>query len=226
VSDFPRSRCVGDNAILVELGDEIAPEINDRVIALDRALEHARLFGVVDRAPAYASLLVKYDPLVTEPDALIPVLNALVDRLETTAASRREVDVPVCYDPPFSPDLPHICELTGLDETEVIAAHLESALRVYMYGFTPGCAYMGGLAPAIRVPRRATPVQGVPAGSVIIAGQQCIVTTFTMPTGWWIIGRSPAKDFDADSRNPFFFQIGDIVRFSRIPASELDRSRE
>jgi inhibitor of KinA len=225
VRSFPSSRCVGDNAILVEFGDEVAPEINDRVIALDRALQDAPLIGVVDCAPAYASLLVKYDPLITDPDALIPSLDALLNRLEAITPSPRQICVPVCYDPPFSPDLAHVCERTGLEEEEVIAAHLVSALRVYMFGFTPGCAYMGGLAPAIRLPRRATPVQDVPAGSVIIAGQQCIVTTFTMPTGWWIIGRSPAKIFDPDGQDAFYFRIGDVVRFSRIDASALERSR-
>jgi inhibitor of KinA len=94
-----------------------------------------------------------------------------------------------------------------------------------MYGFAPGYAYLGGLAPEIRLPRRTTPVRDVPAGSVIIAGQQCIVTTFVMATGWWIIGRSPAKLFRPDEEEPVLFGVGDEVRFVRVGPEALDASR-
>jgi inhibitor of KinA len=62
----------------------------------------------------------------------------------------------------------------------------------------------------------------VPAGSVIIAGQQCIVTTFTMSTGWWIIGRSPERIFRPEQQEPVLFGIGDEVRFRRVRFECLD----
>jgi inhibitor of KinA len=68
-------------------------------------------------------------------------------------------------------------------------------------------------------------VRDVPAGSVIIAGQQCIVTTFVMATGWWIIGRSPAKLFRPDEEEPVLFGVGDEVRFVRVGPEALDASR-
>ena len=92
-----------------------------------------------------------------------------------------------------------------------------------MYGFTPGYAYMGGLSPESAC-RAATPVQDVPAGSVIIAGPQCIVTTFTMPTGWWIIGRSPARLFLPEQEEPVLFGIGDEVSFVRVGADALEKA--
>ena len=42
---FPRLRCVGDSSILVEFGDAIAPEINDRVMSLDRVRRRRRLLA-------------------------------------------------------------------------------------------------------------------------------------------------------------------------------------
>ena len=221
MSDFPRLRCVGDSAILVEFGDVIAPEINDRVMSLDKALQDASLPGVVDFAPAYASLLVTYDPLRTGPEPLLELLSRLAHDVQPRTAQTRHIEIPVCYEPPFAPDLAHVAAQSGLSPEGVIAAHLASSFRVYMYGFTPGCAYMGGLSPEICLPRRATPVQDVPAGSVIIAGPQCIVTTFTMPTGWWIIGHSPARIYDPASESPFLFSIGDQVRFRRVRTSEM-----
>jgi len=59
-------------------------------------------------------------------------------------------------------------------------------------------------------------VRGVPAGSVIIAAGQCIVTTLTMPTGWWIIGHSPTLILDPTGAQPFLFDVGDRVKFRRV----------
>ena len=48
-------------------------------------------------------------------------------------------------------------------------------------------------------------VRNVPAGSVIIAGGMCLITTLTMPTGWWRIGHSPARVLTDDPDQPFAF---------------------
>ena len=37
-----------------------------------------------------------------------------------------------------------------------------------------------------------------------------------MPTGWWIIGRSPTKVLTGDPQRPFLFDVGDRVSFRRI----------
>lgn len=224
VRSFPRLRCVGDSAILVEFGDTIDPEINGRVVALDRRLTQERLPGVVSLTPAYASLLVSFDPLVTEARLLLPVLERMAAEASPLTATPRTFEIPVCYDPPYSPDLDTVAQTTGLSRDAVVAAHLKTTLRVYMYGFAPGYAYLGGLAPEIRLPRRTTPVRDVPAGSVIIAGPQCIVTTFTMATGWWIIGRSPARLFLPEREEPVLFGVGDEVRFVRIGPEGLGTS--
>lgn len=222
MTQFPRLRCVGDSAILVEFGDSIDPAINARVVALDRMLTRQPLAGIVSLTPAYASLMVDYDPLATEPARLLPQLERLAEESSPLEASSRLFEVPVCYDPPFAPDLDRVAEASGLSREAVIAAHLNSRLRVYMYGFAPGYAYLGGLAPEIRLPRRTTPVRDVPSGSVIIAGQQCIVTTFVMATGWWIIGRSPARLFRPELEEPVLFGVGDEVRFVRVGPESLD----
>ena len=216
MTDFPRLRCVGDSAILVEFGESIDPDTNARVVALDQSLSRHPLPGVTSLTPAYASLMVGYDALATGPQQLLPELERLAAEASPKQVSAKLFDIPVCYDGPFAPDLEKVAEMCGLAPEEVIAAHLRESLRVYMYGFAPGYAYLGGLVPEIRLPRRTSPVHGVPAGSVIIAGQQCIVTTFPMSTGWWIIGRSPARLFLPEQQEPVLFGIGDEVRFHRI----------
>ena len=58
---------------------------------------------------------------------------------------------------------------------------------------------------------------------MLIAGPQCIVTTLTMPTGWWVIGRSPARILTGDPAKPFLFDVGDRIRFQRISTDDLAR---
>ena len=91
-----------------------------------------------------------------------------------------------------------------------------------MYGFAPGYAYLAGVPGAIHMPRKLAALRGVAAGSVLIAGPQCLVSTITMPTGWWVIGRSPTRILTGDPARPFLFDVGDFVRFRRITRAEYE----
>ena len=91
-----------------------------------------------------------------------------------------------------------------------------------MYGFAPGYAYLAGVPDRLRLPRKPAAVRGVEAGSVIVAGPQCLITTLKMPTGWWIIGRSPTRVLTGDAERPFLFDVGDRVRFRRIGRAEFE----
>ena len=220
---FPRYRAVADRALLVEFGDTIDKSVHDRVLQLDSALTAAPFCGFVEAVPAYASLLVCFDPLRTDHRT---VEKEVVQRTASARVGARQStlrEVEVCYDADFAPDLHHVAAERGLSPEQVIEAHLSGDYSVFMYGFAPGYAYLAGIPEPIRVPRKQAAVRGVPAGSVLIAGQQCLVTTLIMPTGWWRIGRSPTKILDAahDDR-PFLFDVGDKVRFRRISRVEFD----
>ena len=60
---------VGDCALLAEFAQRIAPDIGAAVAALNSRVLAAKLPGVVETVPAFASLLITYDPLVTEYDS-------------------------------------------------------------------------------------------------------------------------------------------------------------
>ncbi|MEM1333700.1 MAG: carboxyltransferase domain-containing protein, partial [Actinomycetota bacterium] len=83
-----------------------------------------------------------------------------------------------------------------------------------------------GVDPSIRAPRKATVVRDVPAGSIIVAGPQALVTTVTMPTGWWVIGRSTTPIHQPGTTRPFRFDPGDRVRFEQIDRATFDRAVE
>ncbi|WP_201740618.1 5-oxoprolinase subunit B family protein [Paracoccus aeridis] len=214
---------VAEHALLVEFGDTIHDATSERIAALDRALAAAPPAGLREVVPGMVNLLVDFDPLVTDHAAIEAAVRDCLGRPAPASAAGTRREVEVCYDPDLGTDLSAVAGQTGLSVDEVIAAHLGGDYRVRMYGFTPGYAYMSGTPAAIRLPRKPAAVRGVPAGSVIIAGPQCIVTTLLMPTGWWVLGRSPTRILTGDEDRPFLFDVGDPVGMRRIGRDEFER---
>ncbi len=216
----PIFRAVGAGALLADFGTEIDEALFARVVALDRAITADPPAGLVETVPAYTSLLLVFDPLVTDHAAVEAHAAALVlaaaDLAEATVH-----EVPVCYEGEAAPDLAAVAERLGMSAEAVIAAHLAGDYRVFMYGFAPGYAYLGGVPEALHLPRKAAAVRGHPVGSVMVAGPQCLITTLPMPTGWWVIGRTPIRVLDAEAERPFLFEPGDRVRFTRVRAEAL-----
>ncbi len=225
MSGWPRFRAVADHALLVSFGDEISDAVSAEVLALDRALQDTPPGGVTECIPAMVNLLIDFDPLETDHAQLQRSVEGLLGRPLDERLQPTERVVEVCYDPDLAPDLTAVAETTGLSPDEVIEAHLSGDYQVRMYGFAPGYAYMSGVPKALRVPRKPAAVREVPAGSVIIAGGQCLVTTLTMPTGWSVIGRSPTRILTDDAEHPFLFDVGDRVRFVRVARAALAAER-
>ena len=218
--DRPIILPVGDQGLTVSFGDRVDARIHGRVLALDRAIAASPFPGFTEAVPAFSSLFVGYDPLKTDPDTVRRSIERLLDTPVVTPPTPRLHTLTVHYGGDHSPDLEAIAEATGLAPEAVIAEHLKATYRVYLYGFAPGYAYLDGTRPPIQVPRRPSPVRGRPAGSVMIAGSQCIVTTVEMPTGWWVVGRCFARILDVDGPRPFLFELGDEVRFIRAGAED------
>jgi inhibitor of KinA len=213
---------VGDHAVLVEFATEISDDASRAVIALDRALSRRRPVGVVELVPAYVNLLVDFDPTVTDHVEIETAVRAALQDVNDDPVAPTTHLATVCFEGDLAPDLDGVAEAAGLRREEVIATFLASTYRVAMYGFAPGYAYLAGVDRRIQMPRKAVPVRGVAAGSVIIAGPQCLITTLEMPTGWSVIGRSSTRVHRPDAASPFLFAPGDEVRFERVDSVELD----
>lgn len=212
-------RPVADHALLVEFATSITDAAHAQVLALDQALAAQPFHGFREAIPAFVNLLVDFDPVLTDHAEVEAHLRSLAGQTHAPNAPTLREGL-VCYDD--APDLDAVARQTGLSPEAVIAAHLSGDYSVFLYGFAPGYAYLGGLPEALRLDRKPSPVRGVPAGSVIIAGAQCLITTLTMPTGWWIIGRSPTRVLTGDAARPFLFDVGDQVRFRRITKADYE----
>ena len=222
---FPRFVSIAEHAVLVEFSDTIRPEAHEAVLALDAQLATANTTGVRDVVPGMVNLLVEFDPIISDHKTIIALVRSLLGTPRGKSRAPRRHDVAVCYEEPFSADLKEVAERTGLSVESVIAAHLAGNYEVFMYGFAPGYAYLAGLPETLRLDRKPAPLPGVAEGSVIIAGAQALVTTLKMPTGWWIIGRSPTKILTGQDASPFLFDVGDLVRFRRISLAEYETQK-
>jgi KipI family sensor histidine kinase inhibitor len=214
---WPHFVPAGDAAVLVKFGEGIDPAINRLVHALARRLESVPLTGMGEAVPAYASLLVHYDPAVLNEADLLGHLEVQAGGLEVEMmAPSRLVEIPTLYGGEYGPDLDDLAALHGLATDEVVRIHSAADYLVYMMGFSPGFAYLGGLDPAIATPRLPTPRARVPGGSVGIAGSQTGVYPAASPGGWRLIGWTPLKLFNPDREPPALLAAGDRVRFVPI----------
>jgi inhibitor of KinA len=222
---------LGDQALVIELGTTIDPDVNRRVCTLAVRIRAAQVAGVTDIVPSFTAVGVHYlaDAVPLQGDetpyeALVRRLQPLLD--EPMQADDDEsgpvIEIPVCYGGEYGPDLEEAARLCKLTPDELVALHQQpQPLRVYMIGFAPGAPYIGLLDERLSLPRRATPRVSVPAGTVAIANRQSVIYPFTAPGGWNLIGRTPLALFDATRDPPGLLRPGTLVRFKAIDEAQL-----
>ncbi len=218
--NYPIYPC-GDRAVTIQVGNAISEQVNRQVVAVLSAIRQADIPGVMELVPAYAAVCVHYDPDQIGFQPLVAALNGLdSDRFAGQMANDRAVvEIPVCYGGEFGPDLAFVADHAGLTVDEVIRRHTAGEYLVYMLGFLPGFAYLGGMDESIACPRLETPRTRIPAGSVGIAGAQTGIYPLDSPGGWQLIGRTPLKMFGMEAgQTQFVLSAGDRVRF--VPISE------
>lgn len=226
-------RPFGDSAFLVALGDRVDEGLNLQVHQLARELAErcSGPDGWAAPVPAYASLLLPYDPEqldATEAEHQLRTAMAATSVALTATglagptppvalgSGAQTVEIPVRYGGRDGPDLEEVAASLGLSPQEVVRRHAARTYRVFVLGFAPGFAYLGPLPSELRLPRRAEVRPRVPAGSVAIAGEQTAVYPFETPGGWHILGRTGLALWDPAADPPALLRLGGRVRFAPV----------
>lgn len=233
---------LGDTALVVKLGEAIHPAVNQKVRQLADYLEKNPFRWMVEYVPAFTSVTLYYDIMrllselggtrEQEEDVYPFELAAAFVRDElrklegTGLPPSRVIQIPVCYGGELGPDLTEVAEHHGLTPEEVIEIHTSADYLVYMLGFAPGFAYLGGMSERIATPRRQTPRLSIPAGTVGIAGDQTGVYPLETPGGWQLIGRTPIELFRPGQMPPTLLGAGNTVRFYPISRGQFDAWEE
>ena len=217
--DRPRFLDQGETALTVEFGDCVDETVNARVLSLDAALCADPPAGLRETTPTYRSLMLRYEPLEISRAALV---KAIEDRLadpeqgSMAAATGRRWTVPCCYDPALAEDIIVAATALGVAPSALASLHAGGEYRAFMYGFSPGWLYLGGLPPALALPRRAAPRGPTPPGAVLIGGGLSLIAANAMPTGWYVIGRTPERLFSSRRPQAFLMTPGDRLRFEAV----------
>jgi inhibitor of KinA len=220
---------LGDCAAYIEFSEELDLEVNALIQQLAVMIHGRALPWMHDVVPALGGLALHFDPDHAELHGapLQAAANLVAECLKKidpkSGAQPRTVEVPVCYEPQFAPDIDEVAKKTRLSAGQVAQLHVAGDYRVLMIGFAPGHAYMGGLDRKLALPRRAEPRATVAAGSVAIANDQTVVYPYAISGGWNVIGRTPLEVFDASRQEPSLFAAGDRVRFRPISGEDFSK---
>ena len=218
----PRYRLMGDRSVLVELGDDISPAVNQKVRELFVGLDQQPIAGILELVPGYRSLLVVYNPLRINIEKLQNTIEETFGQLDNSQLpAPRTVEIPVVYGEKYGPDLEWVAEFQKITPGEVIRLHTRPIYQVYMIGFMPGYPYLGEVPDTLVTPRRKTPRTHVPKGSVAIAQKQTGIYPVESPGGWQIIGRTPINLFDPQQKSPSLLGMGDQIKFYAISKKDM-----
>ncbi len=210
---------IGDMALQILYKEPASDNLQRQIQQTTKHIEQMNIPGVVELVPAFQSITVYYNPIITTYHCLFAQVAEICEKhsTEQSTTSKEIIVIPTCYD---GEDLENVARRNGLSTEEVTSIHSSVDYLVYMIGFLPGFPYLKGLPATLSTPRLATPRLKVPKGAVGIGGDQTGVYPLESPGGWNLIGRTPVPLFDPERQNPFLLKAGDYLRFTQISAQE------
>ena len=228
---------ISENAVTIEFGHAINETLMQRISRFNQLLNKTPFPGMLGIVPAFTTLSIFFDPLqiinnvgLTGKTCYQKVSGYLQslkeDDQSLSASADTPISIPVCYGGDFGPDLGYVADFHHMTVNEVIRLHTSAIYQVYMIGFIPGFAYLGGLSDELETPRKESPRNAVPAGAVGIAGKQTGIYPLQTPGGWQLIGQTPVKLFNAGREQPSLLKAGDRVKFDSISLDDFETLKQ
>jgi inhibitor of KinA len=211
-----------DRSILIQFGDEISEDLHHQVFLFTQGLLASSHEAISNISPGYSSVLVRLHHQATLAEGMDTIAAILKEEHPGDPIPQRTVEIPVCYEDEFGPDLGRVLKHTGYDKEELIERHTSGMYLVYFMGFSAGFPYIGGMDASLATPRLETPRKAVPAGSVGIAGQQTGMYPLSTPGGWNLIGRTPLPLFNRLNPKDTAIRMGDRIRFHTVGRAEFE----
>jgi urea carboxylase len=241
----------GDEHVFVEIDEEMSLEAFFKGMAICGELQKRRIAGVSEICPANASYLVRFDPDVIRPDAMLQILQGI--EAEVGGADlelpTRIVEIPVLYNDPWtretlmrfrerhqdpnSTDIEYAARINGYKSVDdFIAAHSGAPWFVSMVGFVAGLPFLFQMVERdqqIEVPKYLRPRTDTPKLTVGHGGCFGCIYSVRGAGGYQMFGITPVPIYDPAQKLPYlrdfmvFFRPGDIVKWKPISREEYDR---
>lgn len=224
-------RHAGERALLIEYGEmDLDLTLNFFVLAVDGALRERELEGVVEAAPGFRSILIRYDPARVAASDLLSQLRTVHEELPTGGEMQipsRRLRLPVALDDSTSrravkryvdgirSDAPN-CEgnnnidymvrYNGLeDRDELLASVIGTEQWNGFVGFFPGLPFMFPMDPryVVSVPKYNPTRTWTAEGALGLGGPCFAIYPVESPGGYQLLGRT-LRIFDLERRNEGF----------------------
>jgi urea carboxylase len=244
----------GDEWIVVQLDEAMSVGVNVRAQAITRRLAELDLDGVVDICPSNAAYMIRIDPDVVDPRAMVQRLQEIEAEVGDAADERlstRMIEIPVFFQDewthetlmrfrdrhqtPEKTDIEFAAERNGYASTQAfIDAICGAPFIVSMTGFVPDLAWDYQLVPEdrqIEVPKYARPRTDTPALAFSWGGAFAAIYPVQGAGGYQLLGICPVPVIDLSQQlpdfreNPFLHRAGDLHRYRPIEREEYDAIR-
>jgi KipI family sensor histidine kinase inhibitor len=218
----------GEQAITISFDSPTSQQLTHYIVSLSRKIAadlkaNNLSNAILEFIPSYQSLTLIFEPVKIKRAQLKDQLNQLLSSpLELIELKPKQLDIPVCYAPQFSPDLDKVSDYCQLENQQIIELHSAPTYWVAMLGFLPGFAYLSGLNQSLHCPRQKIPKLKVAPGSIAIGGSQTGIYSLPSPGGWNVIGRTPLTLFDLALELPFPLSPLDLVKFVAISEDQFN----
>ena len=219
----PRYRLVGEQHLLIELGDELSLANNLKAIAIAQKIRDSAEFGlkgigaITDVIPSFTTVLIQYNPCFIVLDGLIEYCNHCwqqLDNVEELTLSSRLIEIAVnyndrwsqaCYQEycqtikPIEQNLELVARLNHINSLEeLIAYHSNPEWWVGAVGFVAGLPTLMPLADdfCLQAPKYDPPRMWTPPGTIGVAGNLTTIYPIVIPDGYQMLGRTPIPIFE------------------------------
>ncbi|MEY8576737.1 allophanate hydrolase subunit 1 [Corynebacteriaceae bacterium 6-324] len=242
----------GDEFLFVEFDAEMNLDAHFRSTLVARSLHENRVDGVTEICPANASLLIRFNPDVLEPEALKQQVQDIEDTViqdSGVSIETRIIEVPVWYDDPVtaevgtrfregfhqdpnSTDLEYAARVNDLDgPQDFISKHHQSPWLVTMVGFVAGLPFMFQLVEReqqLEVPKYLSPRTDTAKLTVGHGGCFAVIYSVRGAGGYQMFGLAAAPIYNPElqgteqEENMIVFKPGDIVKFKSVDEAEYN----
>ncbi len=211
------------DSIIIYFADDISENVLKKVSFYYKSLKSLNNHSIISIIPSYTSIYIRYDIYTFNDKSIILYLKEQLSNFKYDSNCelyQKTITIPVYYSTRTGLDLKKISNEKRLSIDDIIYLHSSKTYLVYAVGFMPGFAYLAKVDDKIATARLKHPRDRLPKGSVGIADHQTAVYPRESPGGWNIIGRTPMKLFNPNSKELSPFEIGFKVKFKPITKKE------
>ena len=191
---------------------------NNEVNVIFNIINSSKIKGLEDIIKTKSTVGLIFNPYEINYLKFKKKVSNLIDKSKfyKNTVNRKIWKIPVCYSKEFGLDLDYLSDELKISIKNIVKSHKKSTYTVDMIGFLPGFIYLDGNNSILNIPRKNTPINSIPEGSIGIARNQTGIYNLNGPGGWNIIGKTHKKLFDKSDNPPIKIKEGDIIKFYEI----------